>query len=109
MCLSLSDVLSDFNTWRAELKSSSVGSVSIKTKSSSLGSISFIPNQVLWARFPLYQTESFGLDLQAYVDSLSTSAAGAMGKSSAIYSIYNPKIKSNTLDLLDTKIVSNLG
>ena len=47
----------------AELKSSSEGSVSIKQ------------NRVLWARFSWRKNESFGFDFQAYVDSVSSSAA----------------------------------
>ena len=39
------------------------------------------------------------------MDSLSNSATVAMGKPSEIYSIYNSKIESSGLDLLDTKLV----
>ena len=51
------------------------------------------------------RTESIRLDLHAYVDNLSTSAASAMGKSSKLYLIYNPKIETHTLKLLVSKIV----
>ena len=43
------------------------------------------------------------------MDNLSSSAASAMGKPSAIYLIYNLKIESFELDLLNTKIVSILS
>ena len=44
-------------------------------------------NQVLWTRFPLNQTESNELDFRAYVDTLSTSTAGKMGKSKRLCGI----------------------
>ena len=65
-------------------------------------------NRVQRTRFSLNQTESNELDFWAYVDSLSTLAADAMGKSSTIYLIYYPKIESFGLELLDTQILSNL-
>ena len=62
-------------------------------------------NQVLWTRFPLNQTESNELDFCAYVDQMSTST---MRKSSMLYSIYNFKIESFGLELLDVKLVTKL-
>ena len=80
----------------AELKSSSKDSISIKQ------------NQVLWAWFSWRKSESFGLDFQAYVDSVSSSAAVQWEIECNILDLYT-KIESFGLNLLNTKIVSNLG
>ena len=58
--------------------------------------------------FSKSKIESIGLDLHAYVDSLSISNAAAMRKLSKLYSIYNSKIESIGLELLDTKIISEV-
>ena len=52
--------------------------------------------------------ESVGLDFQAYLDSVSSSTAMQWEIECNILDLY-PKIDSFGLDLLDTKIVSNLG
>jgi len=56
----------------------------------------------------LNQTKSKELDFCAYVDQMSTSSIATMGKSSILYSIYNFKIESFGLELLDIKLVSKL-
>ena len=44
-----------------------------------------------------------------HTPTLSTSATGKIGNSSTIYSIYNPKIESTGLKLLETKFVWNIA
>ena len=72
-------------------------------KSSPMDSISMYKNRVHWTRFICTKTESSELDFCTYMDTLSTSATGKIGNSSTIYSIYNPKIESTGLELLETK------
>ena len=45
----------------------------------------------------------------AHTPTLSTLATGKIGNSSTIYSIYNPKIESTGLELLETKFVWNIA
>ena len=58
--------------------------------------------------FSKSEIEFIWLDLHAYVDGLSTSTAAAMRKLSKLYSIYNFKIESIGLELLGTKIISQV-
>ena len=69
----------------------------------------FKPNRVQRTQFLCTKTEFNELDFWAYVDTLFTSAAGKIGNSSTIYSIYNPKIESTGLELLETKYVWNIA
>ena len=62
-------------------------------------------NRVHWTWFLCTKTKSSELDFWAYVDTLSISATGKIGNSSTVYSIYNPKIESSRLELLETKYV----
>ena len=74
-------------------------------KPSSEDSIFMYKNRVHRTRFLCTKTESSELNFWVYVDTLSTSVASKIGNSSTIYSIYNPKIKSSGLELLETKYV----
>ena len=79
-----------------------------KKKLSPMDSISTYKNQVNWTQFICTKTESDELDFWAYVDTLSTSATGKIGNSSTIYLIYNLKIESTGLELLEMKYVWNV-
>ena len=89
-------------------------------KASPLDSISIGKKQLLWAWVLWIKNEYIVHDFNEQKTTPLDSIFGLRGhfvqfscwrkrKSSTIYSIYNPKIESSGLDLLETKLVSNLG
>ena len=77
----------------------------ICTKTESIELDFMYKNRVHWTWFLCTKTKSSELDFWAYVDTLFISATGKIGNSSTVYSIYNPKIESSRLELLETKYV----